>query len=479
MESPVSSYTKLRILIGLPDILTDFVQSFRLVYEGHVLWGLLLLLWIFVPCVVSLLYVATLKIRKQRSLTMMKYLVLVMMTHIAICQPFFESGPELISQWAVFWSGVHRHQEIDFSHPWSLFWVCFDIISIVLSFTSLTFTATKFNSESGTFMRTFLFVMSSTLSLLFRLFIFSIMFYTNPLPTFIALSLFYATNAGLYYHLDRNLSCLFHAYFFLYLPIGHNKATKFKDCNIQPKLCDSDITKINKEEQIKRIKKIFSLNLLQNYALLIYFFVVYEKWVLPYSDTYNYSPILTLRQLVYNFSYPLIFLVTIFSYMYYSEAQKSLKTNCPDSETLTGLVDHQLLSNNAGNKKCGSPDCPSCPRLEEGPRFLSSETQRHYSITKQVDCTSSNVIYLITCTQCRKQYVGQTERSLRAQTSLHIGQIKLLGSVLGQHFGVACGTDSWQIQIIEKCGNETLADRRHFWQQELQTVVPHGLNNNS
>ena len=108
MESPVSSYTKLRILIGLPDILTDFVQSFRLVYEGHVLWGLLLLLWIFVPCVVSLLYVATLKIRKQRSLTMMKYLVLVMMTHIAICQPFFESGPELISQWAVFWSGVHQ-----------------------------------------------------------------------------------------------------------------------------------------------------------------------------------------------------------------------------------------------------------------------------------------------------------------------------------------------------------------------------------
>lgn len=477
MESPLSSYMKLRILISVPDMLTDCVQGFRLIHEGHVLWGLLLLLWIVVPCLASLGYVVTQKIRKQRSLTGMKYLLLVMTTHISICQPLFESGPQLVSQGAVFWSGVHQHQEIDFSHPGNLFWVLFDIISIFLSFTSLVFTATKFNRESGTSRRTFFLIFSLTSSLLFRLFVFSILIYTNPLPSFIALALICAINIGLYYHLDKNVSCLLHAYFFLYLPIGHNRATKFKDCKIQPKTCESENIQLDKENQITRIIKIFSINLLQNYALLIFFFVVYEELTLPYSDIYNYSPILVSRQLIYNSSYPIIFLVTLFSYMYYTEARKSSSTPSPDSDTLTGLVDHQTISTSPGNQKCGSADCPSCSRLEEGPCFFSSETRRHYNIMEQVDCNYSDIIYLITCKQCRKQYVGQTERSLKAQTSLHIAQMNMQDSVLGKHFGSECGTESWRIQIIEKCSVGSLADRRYFWQQELLTVVPHGLNN--
>jgi len=401
MEAPLSSYMKIRILISVPDTLTDCVVGFRLIHAGHLLWGLTILLWILVAGLASLLYVLAQKIRKKRSFTWMKYLMLTMTTYISISQPLFESGPALVTQFAVFWSGVHKHEEIDFSHPGNLFWIIFDLISIFLSFISLIFTAAKINREEGTSIKILSLVFSSIFSLLLRLFVFSILLYTNPLPTFTALVLFYAINIGLHYHLDRDLSCLFQAYFFLYLPIGQTRATKFKDCTIQPKVCDPETTEVSKEDQISRVKKIFGANLLQNYSLLVFFFIVYEEYVLPYSDTYNYSPILTSRQLIYNSSYPFIFLITIFSYLYYSEVSRTCTPTGPLSEPLTKDVDHQPIPTHPGNKRCGSAECDSCSRLEEGPCFFSSETRRHYNIMEPVDCTSSDIIYLITCTQCR------------------------------------------------------------------------------
>jgi hypothetical protein len=45
--------------------------------------------------------------------------------------------------------------------------------------------------------------------------------------------------------------------------------------------------------------------------------------------------------------------------------------------------------------------------------FVNNDTARI------CDCSSTNVIYLITCNHCRFQYVGQTGRKLRDRISEH------------------------------------------------------------
>ena len=78
----------------------------------------------------------------------------------------------------------------------------------------------------------------------------------------------------------------------------------------------------------------------------------------------------------------------------------------------------------------------------------------------------------------RKQYVGKTEQSLREANEEHQIDIKLQGSLLGRHFGTVCGLMNWSLQIIDKCPQEELDRRLQFWQEELTTLFPLGLNEN-
>jgi len=55
-------------------------------------------------------------------------------------------------------------------------------------------------------------------------------------------------------------------------------------------------------------------------------------------------------------------------------------------------------------------------------RIKSSVTFRTYRTHGRINCNSKNVVYAITCTKCKKQYVGQTTGSLRHRISQHIAK---------------------------------------------------------
>ena len=69
--------------------------------------------------------------------------------------------------------------------------------------------------------------------------------------------------------------------------------------------------------------------------------------------------------------------------------------------------------NQPGTFKCARArckTCPSCPFICHVEKL--SGPKRSIKITDHFICTSTNVIYCITCTFCKKLYIGETGRRL-------------------------------------------------------------------
>ena len=144
-----------------------------------------------------------------------------------------------------------------------------------------------------------------------------------------------------------------------------------------------------------------------------------------------------------------------------------------------------------GTVKCSSRRCEVCHYLEEKSEFKGSHEDRTYSINYHLDCNSSNVVYLITCQQCSLQYVGSTVTKFRLRFNNHKSRIRRHGrmgpaererdDVLYQHFWSEGhnGLSDMKIQLIDRVnGEEQLRDKEGQWAYRLNTLDPHGLNDN-
>ena len=115
------------------------------------------------------------------------------------------------------------------------------------------------------------------------------------------------------------------------------------------------------------------------------------------------------------------------------------------------------------------------------------------------------VVYLLTCKTCEAQYVGSTKNVFRYRLNNYKSKFRLYyrrrneGTItqfepikqasLFEHFishenvkgftGTKKNEDwsFWSFQLIDSCPDEhVLLQRESFWQYELDTFIPHGLN---
>ena len=56
--------------------------------------------------------------------------------------------------------------------------------------------------------------------------------------------------------------------------------------------------------------------------------------------------------------------------------------------------------------------------------------------------------FKVTCSKCRKQYVGKTSSELRQRHYGHRREIETQSTPLGKHFAQGCGYLSWRIQVL-------------------------------
>ena len=118
---------------------------------------------------------------------------------------------------------------------------------------------------------------------------------------------------------------------------------------------------------------------------------------------------------------------------------------------------------------------------------MSSQTGRTYIVPQGGSCESSNLVYLITCSVCTKQYVGQTLRPLRERLREHFRYItqKTDQQPLGRHFAQPNHNGlQIQVQILEyiqtpprlERTKQLREDREKHWIHQLRSIEPFGLN---
>ncbi|MCP4119430.1 MAG: GIY-YIG nuclease family protein [Desulfobacteraceae bacterium] len=90
-----------------------------------------------------------------------------------------------------------------------------------------------------------------------------------------------------------------------------------------------------------------------------------------------------------------------------------------------------------GLKPCNTQTCNICPYIHPTSTTQSSNNSTiTISINCEATCDTKNVVYCITCSHCKIQYIGETGRTLRARISEHIGYIRMNNNntTTGQHF---------------------------------------------
>ena len=76
--------------------------------------------------------------------------------------------------------------------------------------------------------------------------------------------------------------------------------------------------------------------------------------------------------------------------------------------------------------------------LQESDSFKSHTTGAHHKIRGHITCTTSNIIYLISCRICGIQYIGEMKNSLKKCFYGHRSTVKTqkLDTPVGQHFNL-------------------------------------------
>ena len=140
---------------------------------------------------------------------------------------------------------------------------------------------------------------------------------------------------------------------------------------------------------------------------------------------------------------------------------------------------------------CNRPKtCRYCPLIDKTDDFVSSTTGRKFYSMKNVNCQSSNLIYVITCKNCGIQYVGQTKNRILTRFQGHIFDIAHDNdTTVARHFN-RCPPESPSLHNGLRINVATfipappdtreaklLRDRKEKrWMHRLQTITPFGLN---
>ena len=134
---------------------------------------------------------------------------------------------------------------------------------------------------------------------------------------------------------------------------------------------------------------------------------------------------------------------------------------------------------------CKTKNCSICPNVKQKD-LISSVTLQNFNAAKNCTCQTKNVIYLLTCSICQKQYVGETKRAFCVRYKEHSKDIEFNQDKPIVHHVLSHKELEAKIipQIIEVVKRDpdlesTTAFRRQreaHWIYSLRTLAPEGLN---
>jgi len=143
-------------------------------------------------------------------------------------------------------------------------------------------------------------------------------------------------------------------------------------------------------------------------------------------------------------------------------------------------------------RKCSDQRCMTCPNFNISKNFKSNVTNKIYKVVnhtgEDLNCHSQNIIYLLSCSSCNIQYVGETAYPMHLRMNQHRTS-KCGCEHIIRHATDLCDSHNFTYQIIEKLPgtgytnqeldkNMTKVRRDHEleWIRKLRTIYPYGLN---
>ena len=129
-----------------------------------------------------------------------------------------------------------------------------------------------------------------------------------------------------------------------------------------------------------------------------------------------------------------------------------------------------------GSFKCNKPRREVCINVIETDTVTSTVTGEKFKIDHKFNCDDRCLIYLLTCNQCRKQYVGQTLDSFRFRWNNY--KCNYHKHVKGESVKQKHLYDHFMLGDHEKFDKTDPTDplkREQYWRHTLKTLVPYGL----
>ena len=127
-----------------------------------------------------------------------------------------------------------------------------------------------------------------------------------------------------------------------------------------------------------------------------------------------------------------------------------------------------------------------CPRLSTSNTLVSKVSKRKHYIYGDFSCHTSRLVYLLQCTKCGKQYVGQTVLTFAHRVAKHLLHIRQNGrDKLQLHFkGDGHTVDNISFHPIAALNihlpileaESKLQELETVWIKRLATMQPLGLN---
>jgi GIY-YIG catalytic domain len=178
---------------------------------------------------------------------------------------------------------------------------------------------------------------------------------------------------------------------------------------------------------------------------------------------------------------------TLNSILVSTKLRKLPGTQCHTSEvdlnsTLEILKEMQKLATDPDMVvPCSRRECFCCPVIQRGSSVTGFSTKSTIPVATKLSCISSHVIYVITCTRCHLQYVGQTGQKLSCRLNNHRSTIKRqIHTAVGLHFNEPAHSirDLQIMPIIDITGLDSLSCN-HLERETIKTLgtaYPKGLN---
>ena len=142
-----------------------------------------------------------------------------------------------------------------------------------------------------------------------------------------------------------------------------------------------------------------------------------------------------------------------------------------------------LMPDPAGTFPCNRVRCNTCPVVSKD-KLLSvvGPNNNSFNIKEHFTCTSTNIVYILTCKRCTILYVGETKRRLADRVTEHLRSIRqnLPGYPVANHFNPPSGCSIQDLMVTAAIScrgsdrDRLIAENRLI--AKLGTLTPNGLN---